>query len=281
MKSFTLFLFFLFCIVDTTIAQDPVAIIGKMRSAINKINKSSFELHSKERFGDKYVYKKMKFHIQESPKKIYMKDMDKGVELLYVKGWNNDKGYINPSGFPWINISLSIYDSKVVAENHHTIDDAGLGFVNILLDGFESTVAKAGKEKSDLYTYKGEVTYDGRTCYKIYLVPPTDFKYITYTTKKDQNLMQLSRQIVASDFLMKEKNRLSYSRTIKKGTQLMVPNAYAKKVIVYIDKQTHIPLVQMLYDEKGLLEKYEYKNVSLSPNFASNEFTTSCSSYGF
>ncbi|BDS11713.1 DUF1571 domain-containing protein [Aureispira anguillae] len=281
MKSFSSILLLSFCSIVSVSAQDAVTIIGKMRTAISKINKSSFELHSKERFGDKYVYKKMKFHMQESPKKVYMKDLEKGVELLYVVGWNNNKGYINPNGFPWINVSLSVYDSKVVAENHHTVDDAGLGFVNTLLNGFESTVEKAGKEKSSLYTYKGDVTYEGRSCYKIYIVPPTEFKYISYTTKRDQNLMQLSRRIVASDFLMKEKNRLSYTRTIKKGTTLTVPNAYAKKVIVYIDKKTYMPVVQMLYDEKGLFEKYEYKNISLYPKFASNEFTTDCASYGF
>lgn len=270
-----------FCFLNSAAAQDPVEIIDKMRAAIRNMNKSSFELHSKERFGDKYVYKKMKFHIQENPRKVYMKDLDKGVELLYVDGWNNNKGYINPNGFPWVNVSLSIYDSKVVAENHHTVDDAGLGFVNILLDGFESTGRKAGKDRSSLYVYKGEVTYEGRTCHKLYLYPPTEFKYISYTTKRDQNLMQLSRRIVASDFLIKEKNKISYARTIKKGTTLTVPSNYAKKVIVYIDKKTYMPIVQMLYDEKGLFEKYEYKKITPYPKFSSNEFTTDCSTYGF
>lgn len=270
-----------FCSLTSVKAQNAVDIIDKMSAAIKKMNKSSFVLHSKERFGDKYVYKKMKFHIQESPRKVYMKDLDKGVELLYVNGWNNNKGYINPNGFPWVNVSLSIYDSKVVAENHHTVDDAGFGFVNVLLEGFESTGRKAGKSRSSLYTYKGEVTYEGKTCYKLYLYPPTEFKYVSYTTDRDQNLMQLSRRIVASDFLIKEKNKLSYTRTIKKGTKLTVPSNYAKKVIVYIDKKTYMPIVQMLYDEKGLFEKFEYKKVVAYPKFQSNEFTTDCSTYGF
>lgn len=270
-----------FCFLTSITAQNSVDIIDKMYAAIKKMNKSSFELHSKERFGDKYVYKKMKFHIQESPRKVYMKDLDKGVELLYVAGWNNNKGYINPNGFPWVNVSLSIYDSKVVAENHHTVDDAGFGFVNILLDGFESTGKAAGKARSSLYVYKGEVTYEGKACYKLYLYPPTEFKYVSYTTDRDQTLMQLSRRIVASDFLIKEKNKLSYGRTIKKGTRLTVPSNYAKKVIVYIDKKNYMPIVQMLYDEQGLFEKFEYKKVATYPKFQSNEFTTDCSTYGF
>jgi len=270
-----------FCFLSSVTAQDPVEIIDKMYAAIKKMNKSSFELHSKERFGDKYVYKKMKFHIQESPRKVYMKDLDKGVELLYVSGWNNNKGYINPNGFPWVNVSLSIYDSQVVSENHHTVDDAGFGFVNVLLDGLETTRKSAGKDRTVLYVYKGEVTYEGRACYKIYLYPPTEFKYVSYTTDRDQTLMQLSRRIFASDYLIKEKNKLSYTRTIKKGTTLSVPSNYAKKVIAYVDKKTYMPIVQMLYDEQGLFEKFEYKKVVAYPKFQSNEFTTDCSTYGF
>lgn len=262
-------------------AQDAVAIIDKMRASIRSMNQSTFDLRSKERFGSKYVYKKMRFHMQERPKKVYMKDMEKGVELLYVDGWNKNKGYINPNGFPWINLSLSVFDSKVVSENHHTIHDAGLGFVNVLLDGFESTVVKAGKSRNTLYSYQGEVTFNNRPCYKIYIMPPVEFKYRSYTTTRDQNLLQLSRRVVASDYLIKEKNNVSYSRTIRKGTTLSIPSAYAKKVIVYIDKQSYMPVVQMLYDERGLFEKYEYTNIKRNPKFSSKEFTTDCESYGF
>jgi hypothetical protein len=262
-------------------AQNPVQIIDKMRAAISKINQSSFELHSKERFGEEYLYKNMKFRMQERPKKVYMKDMDKGVELLYVDGWNKNKGFINPAGFPWINVSLSVYDSRVVEENHHTVFDAGLGFVNTLLNGFERTVKKAGKDRSTLYSYKEIVKYNGRSCYKIYITPPVAFKYVKHTVQEDIKLIPLCRKIVASEYLIKELNKLSYTRTIRKGTTLTVPTAYASKVVVYIDTKNYLPVVQMLFDNKGLLEKYEYKNISTYPNFGSKEFTTDCEHYGF
>jgi len=275
----SLFCFLIF--LNFSIAQDPIEIIEKMSNVISKINKSSFELHSKERFGDEYKYKKMIFRMQKSPRKVYMKDLEKGIELLYVDGWNKNRAYINPNGFPWINISLNRFDSKIVAENHHTVDDAGFGFVNILLDGFEKAAAKVGKDLASLYTYKGEATVNGYECYKLYIVPPTSFKYVTYTTTKDQKLLELSRKIFASDYLIKEKNNLSYTRTIKKGTKLIVPSTYSKKVIVYIDKKSFLPIVQLLYDDKGLIEKFEYKKFSQNPKFLNTEFTTDCSTYGF
>lgn len=274
-------LFSLLLATTTLSAQDPVVIMAKMKAAINKMNQSSFDLQSKERFGSSYSVKNLQFRIQEKPRSVYMKDLDTGVEMLYVVGWNNNKAYINPNGFPWVNVSLSIYDSKVVAENHHTVKDAGLSFVSILLSGFESTVRNAGMEIDKLYTYKGEVMFDGRPCHRIYMIPPSGFAYKSYTTDRDQSLVQLSRKIVASDFLIKENNKVSYGRTIKKGTTLSVPTAYASKVIVYIDKETYMPVVQMLYDDKGLLEKYEYTNIKRNPNFGSDEFTTDCDQYGF
>lgn len=252
-----------------------------MQSKIKTMNKSSFELHSKERFGSKYVYKKMKFNMQNSPRKIYMKDMDKGVEMLYVAGWNNEKAYINPNGFPWINVSLNRFDSKVVAENHHTIDDIGLSFVLELLAGFEKAAKAQGTSPSSLYTYKGTITWNGKSCDQIEINSPVDFKYKTYTTKQDIGLLQLSRKIFASDYLLKEKNGLNYTRTIKKGTTLTVPNMYVKRAIVYIEKSTKLPLVQILYDDKGMLERFEYKNVNLVPKFHSLEFTDDCPNYGF
>jgi outer membrane lipoprotein-sorting protein len=282
MKLFVCLFSFLLLTSSTLLAQDPVAIMAKMKAAIRNMNQSTFDLVSKERFGSEYVTKRLHFRVQESPRSVYMKDKETGVEMLYVPGWNNNKAYINPNGFPWVNVSLGIYDSRVVSENHHTVKDAGLGFVNVLLSGFESTVKKAGISIDKLYTYKGEVMFNGRPCHRIYMIPPSGFKYISYTTDRDQNLVQLSRRIVASDYLIKERNnRISYNRTIKKGTTLSVPSAYASKVIVYIDKETYMPVVQMLYDERGLFEKYEYTNINRRPNFGSDEFTTNCSKYGF
>lgn len=282
MKLFLCFFCLLLATKPILFAQDPAVIMNKMKTAIKNMNQSTFDLKSKERFGSTYKTKNLQFRVQENPRRVYMKDLDTGVEMLYVVGWNNNKAYINPNGFPWINVSLSIYDSKVVAENHHTVKDAGLGFVNVLLSGFESTVKKAGMSIEQLYTYKGEVMFNGRACHRIYIIPPSGFKYISYTTDRDQNLVQLARRIVASDYLIKEKNsKISYGRKIKKGTTLSVPNAYASKVIVYIDKETYMPVVQMLYDERGLFEKYEYKNINRHPHFGSDEFTTNCKKYGF
>jgi hypothetical protein len=42
-----------------------------------------------------------------------------------------------------------------------------------------------------------------------------------------------------------------------------------------------MPILEYVYDEKGLLEKFEFRNVKLNPVQETNEWTTQCASYGF
>ncbi len=84
MKLFFLISSLLLAVSSTIAAQDPVAIMAKMKSAIHNMKQSSFDLVSKERFGNEYTTKNLQFRVQESPRKVYMKDLDTGVEMLYV-----------------------------------------------------------------------------------------------------------------------------------------------------------------------------------------------------
>ena len=56
---------------------------------------------------------------------------------------------------------------------------------------------------------------------------------------------------------------------------------FARKIVFYVDLQSHLPLVQEIYDEKGFFEKYEYKSFVLNPAFDPQEFTSEYKDYGF
>jgi hypothetical protein len=262
-------------------AQDATSVIQKMRTAIAEINAYEFELHTKERWGNKYVKKKMYFKVVEEPKKIYMKDLDKGVELLYKKGWNSNKAFINPNGFPWVNVSLSLFDNNVLEDSHHSLYDLGFKFVNVLLDGFERSIKKNNSSPERVYKYKGLVKWGSVLCHKLEVEPPVVFKIIDYTITEETTLFELARKLNVSAFVIKEKNKLSYKSKIKRGTILKVPSAFAKKVVVYIDAKTYLPITQITYDDKNIFEQMEYKNISLQPNFKAEEFTTDYKEYGF
>ncbi len=261
-------------------AQIPVrTLLDNMHNAIASVKKVSFEMYSKERFGGKYIEKDMLFKIHETPKKVYMKDLKDGIELLYVNGWNDNEVYINPNGFPWTNVSFAITNSRVRDESHHLVTSAGFGFTSKLLKRTEEEVKKRGEAPEKYFSIQGETDFDGRKCYKLYM-EYKDFKYQSYTVTKDEDLHALCERLCVPEFAVKEYNKIGFGK-VKAGKVLQIPSAYAQKVVFFIDKQTFLPVVQMLYDDKGLYEKYEYRKLQVNPSFPAEEWTTKCTSYGF
>jgi outer membrane lipoprotein-sorting protein len=68
---------------------------------------------------------------------------------------------------------------------------------------------------------------------------------------------------------------------IKAGQQIKVPNAYARKTVLYIDKETYLPIVQKMYDEKSLFAHYEFHNLQLNPAIRAEEFSRTYKEYNF
>ena len=85
-----------------------------------------------------------------------------------------------------------------------------------------------------------------------------------------------------SDFvLLKHNPKIKDYDVSKPGEIIKVPNFYNRKVVLYIDQNNFLPLVQITYDENGVLEKYEMSSFLLNPDLKQEEFTSSYSSYGF
>lgn len=276
----TLFLLALGCYANgALVAQDAKSLLQKMYAAVGQVSQSSYTLYSKERFGDKHIEKNMLFHVQEKPNKVYMKDLDSGVEMLYVKGWNGDKAFINPNGFPWVNVSLKITDPRVVKESHHLVTAAGINFTPQLIRNTEENLKKEGKKLEDVMHYKGEVTRNGKTYYHLALINP-DFKYISHTVQQDEELENLCFRMCAPTFSVMLANKTPRG-VVPKGKVLSMPNSYGKEVHLFLDKNTYLPTVQAIYDDKGLYEYYEFRDMKTNPKFHADEFSSECSCYGF
>jgi hypothetical protein len=240
----------------------------------------SYDMTSQERIGKRIEIRNSKFKIQVSPKKLYMKNQDSGVELLYVAGWNNNKPFINPNGFPYVNVSFDVNSPKVRNDGHHPITHAGFSYLYAQVKNTEKKLAANGQKLEDIITIAGDYTWNGKSCTKLILDNP-DFQFISYTCTQSESLLSLCERINVSEYLVMEKNNLGYGANVTKGMVLKVPNAFAKKAELYIDKSSGIPIYQVVYDDKGVFEKYEFKNLKINPNFNSAEFTTQCAGYGF
>jgi hypothetical protein len=253
---------------------------NKMSFAMQKVNRVSYEMKSKERFDGKYVEKKVRFRLQANPQKVYGKNLGNGVEFLYVKGWNGDKAFINPNGFPYMNLSLNIYGNRIRNENHHTINHTGFGYMYKLLSSISQRLAKRGLSLASQLEYKGSVTWNGRSCYKVQYYDP-NFKYYTHKVTKTETLFDFCERMNLLEYAIMEANNMGYGAKIYAGKTIRIPNNVAKKVIVYVDRATNLPIVQKIYDEKGLFEQYEYTDIVQNFKTSSGEWTSSCSVYGF
>jgi hypothetical protein len=261
-------------------AQSLRSVLDKMYTAIGTTNLMAYDMTSSERIGAKMVVKNMSFKVQISPRKVYMKDKDSGVELLYVSGWNNNMPFINPNGFPWVNVSLDLNSSRVRADGHHPVTHAGFNYLLTQMKNTEKLIAKEGEKIDNIIKVEGSYTWNGRSCTKIVLTNP-DFKFVDYTCTQSETLYNLCERINVSEYMVMEKNNLGYGAKVYKDKLIKIPNAFAKKVEIFIDKETNLPIYQIVHDDKGVFEKFEFKNLKINPQLSSGEFTTQCASYGF
>ena len=81
--------------------------------------------------------------------------------------------------------------------------------------------------------------------------------------------------------MVMEKNNMGYGAKVYNDKVIKIPNAFARKVEIYIDKETNLPIYQIVHDDKGVFEKFEFKNLKINPQLRSGEFTTQCAYYGF
>ena len=68
---------------------------------------------------------------------------------------------------------------------------------------------------------------------------------------------------------------------VKPGQVIHIPNNYAKSLTLYISKNTLLPLVELIYDDKGLYERYEFTELKVNPMFPVEEFTQDNPAYNF
>ncbi len=266
---------------STTISEPSASQIwDQMSAAMQKVNRVSYEMKSKERFHGKYIEKKVRFRLQSNPQKVYGKNLGNGVEFLYVKGWNGNKAYINPNGFPYMNLSLNIYGNRIRNENHHTINHTGFGYMYKLLSSINQRLMRSGKSIASQLEYKGVVNWNGHSCYQIQYYDP-NYKYIPYKVKKTETLHDFCDRMNLLEYAVMEANNMGFGAKIYEGKTIKIPNNVAQKVVVYIDRQSNLPIVQKIYDEKGLFEQYEYSKIVQNFKPQSGEWTTSCGGYGF
>ena len=106
-------------------AQSTIAYFDNMVESISSINTLEYELHSRELIDDKIFYTHSRVKLQKEPFCFYnyIIKPDMGVEILFTH--KNKYAFINPNGFPFINLKLDPSGKLIRRNQHHTLFDTG------------------------------------------------------------------------------------------------------------------------------------------------------------
>ncbi len=263
-----------------SISEDPTAassrdILNKMLTSIDNAKTLQFTLKGWERVNGKDNYSEVDAKLNVNPFKVYLYSKAKpndGVQIIYNAAKYGTKAHVNAGA--WIpNVNLDPYGSKMRKGQHHTIMNSGFTFLAKII---RAAIAKADNEAAGEFekhfVYEGDVVWNNRKCYKVVITDPT-FKYENYTVKAGENIDAIAKSKNICGFLIVEKNAdVDDVEDITAGQVIKVPSTYAKKTTLYIDQQTNLPIVQIMHDEVGQFERYEFHNVVVNPKFNDEVF---------
>ena len=235
-------------------------------------------MNKEERIDGKMVRQESFVKLQRQPFQVYAKQLfpNEGLEILYKEG--DRTALINPSGFPWFNVRLEPISPRMTKDQHHTILDSGF---DCFLDVLESLFEKYDSELDRMVQVAGNEIVNGQDCWILEFNNP-NFAFIQYIPETSIMLMDLvSQRKINREMIQRKNEGLDSSSKLKAGEPLTIPNDYSPRMILSIDKLNKTPMRIRVYDQEGLYQNYEFKDVQIDPQFAFNEFEPSYVEYDF
>jgi len=248
-------------------AQSAVDIMQKSMEAMKKVKTVSYHFVSQERFkGGKIEQGDIYFKMQVSPMRIYANALKPdAAQLIYEPAVSKD---VRVKKGP-LKVSPSPTSGLLLKQQHNPIYKAGFGSVYKILD--KSIKQRSTEDYDKFVKLIGSVTYDGKDCWKI-LLDDTEYKIISYTVKAGETtLWQIGEARAIPEYKIRELNNIDYDG-LKTGQVIKIPSSYAKKTVLYVDKQTYLPLLQKMEDDLGMYEQYEFKDLKLNPTLTDTDF---------
>ncbi|OFX58643.1 MAG: hypothetical protein A2046_06910 [Bacteroidetes bacterium GWA2_30_7] len=244
-------------------------VINNMFNAIDKLKSLKYVLRNIERIDGTLLIGEQYVKLLKLPRKCYILMLKpvQGAEVLYIEGKNNNLAIYNPNAFPYFKLNLDTYGSLMRKNNHHTIHEMGFDYIKSILH-FLYTNDK------NVFKYDGVKMIVGKAYYKITVTIP-NYSNEIYCFDKNETVISVARKNKISEYKILELNPNidDFSYGIE-GKNILIPNFYAKKLELYIDKNNFMPIIQNIYDEKGLFEKYEYQKLEVNPIFFEKDFSS-------
>ena len=272
------------CVAFFVLTSSKTETIPNARNIMDALYKSvantktlAYELDYAERKADgKFRKDSSNIKYQKTPFRVYMK-MSNGAEVLWGPDMNNGDALVHPNAFPYFNLNLSPTGSIMRKNQHHGIEATGYDYFTSILANVDT---KSGKAFDSRFLYLGEIAFNGYHCYNLVILS-TGFKYEPYTVLKGENLLTIAKKLFVNDYMIQIHNNLSSFSDVKAGQTIMVPTDYARELTLYINKDTMLPVLIKVLDDKGLFEEYHFRKMTINPTFATGEFSKDNKNYRF
>lgn len=253
-------------------------LITDMMDSVKKVNYIRFNMKSVERTETGFSIASTKIKLQTHPRKSYLLNTEKKLEILYNEGELNNKALVKPHVFPYFTMTLEPRGNLMRKNQHFTILEIGFDFT-------VRTIAVAlSKEKDQIakhLTYVGKVEKNKMNCYML-IYENLTFSYYDYTVQHKETVSSIAGKLIVNDYMIRCKNKLydDYGY-LKEGSKIKIPNFYCKKAIFYIEEKSMLPISTSIFDENGLFESYDYFDVELNKPIPANEFKKDFKDYKF
>lgn len=261
-------------------AQSPhtLGLVAAMIDSIKTIQTVRFKVVAIERTNGTYIKAISENKINIKPRKLYLINKEKKLEILFVSGEHSNKAVVKPHVFPYVTLQLNPVGNLMRKNQHYTINELGFDFIGKTL---ALTLSKEKENFSKCLTYYGKVEKNGYQCHLIVYEAKT-FPYVEYVVKEKETLSYIASKLNTNDFLLRTKNNLYNDFDyLKAGTKLQVPVYYCKKAVFYLDDKTLLPISVNVFDDIGLFESYDFSNVIINKPFGPAEFDKGYKEYHF
>lgn len=261
----------LIAIFSNGFTQMGLSLTYQMLSAVKSIKSLSYNVESKERVDGKLQEEKMLFKINVNPLKTYVYQFSphNGLEALYIAGENEDRVKINPAGFPWVLLNLEPEGYMMLENRHHSIFDAGFNYTTAII---EHLLQKYGDKSDNLIIVNNDVQIHGCTCYHLTLTN-SNYRMIRYTTLKKETPLSLAKKLHINFYSILENNAdIKVNTLINPNTTLFIPNDYASRMELFINKSNLMPLRLQIFDHKGLFEEFSFSDIQINPDLKNFDF---------
>jgi hypothetical protein len=254
-------------------------IFANMFTAIKNVKTLRATINTYERIENKVNHTRFAIKVNISPYKAYSKDLDKGIEVLYLQGQKDNEATVNPNGFPYVNLHLDPLGKVMRKDQHQTIGRLGFNYISNILS---HSLAKFSDAYTKCVKRDADTVLEGASCYRIELNFPA-YTNTKYTVKeKGETVAKLAATYYLSEYQILTLNNISwYDDELDVGQQILLPSAYAKSTILFIRKDNNLPVEIKISDDKGFFEEYCYTNLQVNSTIADAEFKEDYSGYHF